>query len=87
MLKQLSLMIFVIGTLNCSQKKQIPVITPGACGDTVMLYLFFNQLSDEEPSVMAPTPRGCRCSIMIDGKEFVSTQPEESYAKCLKQSL
>lgn len=87
MLKALSLISFIIFTGISCQKKQVPkvpVITEGSCGDTVMLYLFFQELSDEQPSVIAPTPRGCRCAIMIDGKEYVASEPEESYVKCLK---
>lgn len=71
--------------LSCAHAPKGPVIKEGICMDSLQVFLLFTDPQSEEPAAVVPTQRGCRCSITVDGQEYVSTPTEEDYSKCQKK--
>lgn len=70
---------------SCAHGPKAPVIKEGVCMDSQQIFLLFLDQEQEDPAAVVPTERGCRCSVTIDGREFVSTVTEEDYSKCQKK--
>lgn len=68
---------------SCATTKPVPKIETGACAVTTVIYLFLDE--NGQPAGMVPTPHGCRCSIKVDGKEYVPSDVEDE-SKCQKQN-
>lgn len=83
-MKNIILTTMLLVGLSCAQKQAPgPKIVEGTCARTVVLFVF----TDDEgnPLGIAQTPEGCRCSISLDGREYVATAPEEDNTKCQKK--
>lgn len=60
-----------------------PEVVDGPCYHTGIAIIFIKP-GAKEPDLVMPLPIGCRCSIKVDGKEYVKTEIEETLQKCIE---
>jgi hypothetical protein len=62
-------------TQDTAQNDGGPDIQVGACAITTVKITFFAKEGIKAPPMEIEAPKGCRCSFMINGIEFIPTAP------------